>query len=418
MPVRVDRRRTVRGAGTIAMVMVLLLIAHLSLLYSHRALLFEQRASASQIRAVRAQEAAQAGLDWAIARLNDPRAMDTQCQPAAQAPDAPPATVRARWTRAIAAAHAWQPACVQAPGEPAWHCQCPDAGAGQVALPAAAEGDTPAFSVSLQTGARPDLWTLTAEGCSHPGPGCGASAHPEPDGRYRVETVLAALGHVVAPPLAALTSVQSVRLFGGSSVVNADPGSGGTTVHTGGTVALDAPARLFGPAGQPPMAGIVAHDSALALGAEALWRRVFGLDAASLRALPTWHPLACASGCTGADLDRAVRIGTRALWLEGDLHLASGRWGSAEAPLLLAVQGRLQIGPDAVLHGLVVAGQVEIHPLTGPRSLLRGALLSTGPATLGGAFDLVRDPAVLDRVALLGGVLAPVPGSWFDPHTR
>ena len=406
-----------RGAGTIALVMALLLIAHLSLLYSHRALLFEQRASASQIRAVRAQEAAQAGLDWAIARLNDPRAMDTRCRPMPQPPDTPPASTRARWERALAAAQAWQPACVQAPEDPVWHCHCPDTGAGQVVVPTAA-GDAPAFAVALQAGARSGLWTLTAEGCSHPGPGCGATAHPEPDGRYRVETVLAALGQVVAPPLAALTSVDAVRLFGGSSVVNADPGSGGTTVHAGAAVALDAPARVFGPPGQPPMAGIVAHDPALALGATALWRRVFGLDAASLRALPVWQSIGCAGGCTGADLDGALQAGTRALWLEGDLHLASGRWGSAEAPLLLAVQGRLQIGPDAVLHGLVVAGQVEVQPLAGPRSLLRGALLSMGSTTLGGAFDLVRDPAVLDRVAHLGSVLAPVPGSWFDPHTR
>ena len=54
------------GFSTLAMVLTLLLIAHLSLLYSHRALLVEQRASAGQIRAVRAQEAAQAGLDWAV----------------------------------------------------------------------------------------------------------------------------------------------------------------------------------------------------------------------------------------------------------------------------------------------------------------------------------------------------------------
>ena len=65
-----------------------------------------------------------------------------------------------------------------------------------------------------------------------------------------------------------------------------------------------------------------------------------------------------------------------------------------------------------------MAGEVAVHPPTGPRSLLRGALVSLGATALGGDFTLVRDPVVLGRVAGLGGVLAPVPGSWFDPHTR
>lgn len=417
MPARADPRWAVRGAGTLAMVLALLLIAHLSLLYSHRALLFEQRASASQIRAVRAQEAAQAGIDWAIARLNDPRAVDTQCLPVPQPADAPAASVRARWERSLAATEAWRPACVQAADDPVWRCHCPDVGAGHVTLPAT-PGDSPAFAVALQVGARPGLWTLTAEGCSHPGPDCGASTQPEPDGRYRVDTVLAALGQVVQPPLSALTSVGPVRLSDGSHVINTDLGSGGTTVHSGAAVTVQAPARVYGPPGQPPTAGIVVGDPPLALGAEALWQRLFGLELATLRSLPAWQTVACAGGCTGGDLAKALQAGAPAVWLEGDLTLASGRWGSAEAPLLLAVQGRLRIGPDTVLQGLVVAGEVAVHPPTGPRSLLRGALVSLGATALGGDFTLVRDPVVLGRVAGLGGMLAPVPGSWFDPHTR
>ena len=62
--------RPERGAGSLPLVIVLLLGAHLAVLYGHRALLVEQRASAAQQRAVQAQEAAEAGLAWALARLN------------------------------------------------------------------------------------------------------------------------------------------------------------------------------------------------------------------------------------------------------------------------------------------------------------------------------------------------------------
>jgi hypothetical protein len=404
------------GAGTLAMVMTLLLIAHLSLLYGHRALLVEQRASASQIRAVRAQEAAQAGIDWAVARLNDKRSVDARCLPAPQSADAAPASVRARWERSLTTT-AWRPSCVQTESAPDWQCQCPDSGAGQIPMPSATT-DVPAFTVALQAGPRTGLWTLTAEGCSHPGPDCADDNATEPDGRYRIGTVLAALGQVVQPPLAALTSVGAVVLSDGASVVNTDSASGGTTVHSGGAVTLQAPAKVYGPPGQPAAAGIVTDDPPLSAGADALWRRLFGLDVVTLRALPTWQTVACAGGCTGSDLDSAWRLGARALWLDGDLALDQGRWGSADTPLLLVVRGSLRIGSDAVVHGLVVAGRVDIRTPTTPRSLLRGALVSLDTTALGGPFDLVRDAAVLARTTGLGSVLAPVPGSWFDPHTR
>jgi hypothetical protein len=369
------------------------------------------------VRAVRAQEAAQAGLDWAVAHLNDRRATDLRCLPVPQPADALPATLRARWERSLATPTPLQPACVQTDPDPVWHCDCPDGGAGRVAAPDH-DADHPAFALTLDSGPRAGLWTLTSEGCSRPGPDCGAAAGSvEPDGRYRVTTVLAPLGQVLSPPLAALTSVGAVGLSSGARIVNTDPASGGTTVHSGGDITLQAPAMAIGPPGQPVNAGLVASDPSLTA---PLWRRLFGLEVSALQTLPSWEPLACGGGCTGADLDTAVQRGARALWLDGDLRLASGRWGLTEAPLLIVVRGTLQLGADVSLQGLVVADRVQAQApaATSPRSQLRGALVSLGTTTLDGAIDVARDAAVLQRAATLGGVLAPVPGSWFDPHTR
>ncbi|MEX8493147.1 hypothetical protein [Sphaerotilus sp.] len=405
------------GFGTLAMVMTLLLIAHLSLLYSHRALLFEQRASAGQIRAVRAQEAAQAGLDWAASHLNDARALDSRCLPIPQDAAAPPATLRARWDRSLATAVALQPACVLADSGPDWNCHCPDSGAGRVSSPAA-DLEAPAFAVTMQNGPRAGVWTLTAEGCSNPGPDCGNASAAEPDARYRVTAVLAALGQVVQVPLAALTSVGAVTLMDGAGVINADHTSGGIAIDSGHAISVQAPAKVFGPAGQPVSAGLVADDPPLTAGSDALWRRLFGLEVATLKALPSWQILACAGGCTGSDLDVAWTLGARALWLDGDLTLAQGRWGTAEVPLLLVVRGTLRVGPDASLQGLVVANRVDAQVVTSPRSLLRGGLVSLDTTLLRGQIDVARDATVLARAAALGGALVPVPGSWFDPHTR
>jgi hypothetical protein len=417
VPARSEAPRRTTGFGTLAMVMTLLLIAHLSLLYSHRALLFEQRASAGQVRAMHAQEAAQAGIDWAVSRLNDPRALDSRCLPTAQDTAAAPAALRARWDRSLATAVALQPACVLDDAGPDWSCHCPDSGTGRVSPPAS-DQEAPAFAVTLQNGPRTGLWTLTAEGCSNPSPDCGDTSAAEPDARYRVSTTLAALGQVVQAPLAALTGVGAITLTDGAGVLNTEHASGGVAVNSGGTIAVQAPAKVFGPSGQPTAAGLVANDPPLAAGGDALWRRLFGLDVAALKALPSWQVLACAGGCSGSSLDTAWAQGARALWLDGDLTLANGHWGTPEVPLLLVVRGTLRIGPDAAVQGLVVADRVDVQVVISPRSLLRGGLVSLGTTVLRGPIDVVRDAAVLARAAALGGALVPVPGSWFDPHTR
>ena len=59
-----------RGAASLVVVMILFFIITLVAAYTSRNLLFEQRTSANQYRATLAFETADAGIEWAIARLN------------------------------------------------------------------------------------------------------------------------------------------------------------------------------------------------------------------------------------------------------------------------------------------------------------------------------------------------------------
>src|SRR6218665_1164133 len=107
------------GGGSLAILMVLLLGATLVLLYANRAMMFEQRASAQQVRAALALQAADAGVAWTLAQLNQPHVIDAQCAPAAAA--AASATFAQRHLRSDATgvlgpAGDAQPACVARDG--------------------------------------------------------------------------------------------------------------------------------------------------------------------------------------------------------------------------------------------------------------------------------------------------------------
>jgi Tfp pilus assembly protein PilX len=68
-----------RGAAALVVVMVLFFIVALVAAYTSRNLIFEQRTSANQYRSTQAFEAAEAGIDWALAMLNGGR-IDAACR--------------------------------------------------------------------------------------------------------------------------------------------------------------------------------------------------------------------------------------------------------------------------------------------------------------------------------------------------
>ena len=65
-----------RGAAALVVVMMLFFIMSLVAAYASRNLIFEQRTSANNYRSTQAFEAAEAGLEWAIAMLNGGRIDD------------------------------------------------------------------------------------------------------------------------------------------------------------------------------------------------------------------------------------------------------------------------------------------------------------------------------------------------------
>lgn len=128
------RRRLAGGLATLATLLALLTLAAWAAAFAQRAALHELRASANHLRAAEAFEAAQGGLDWALALLQA-GPVDAACLPAAP----PAASLAERLAQGPVEA-----ACRRL--EAGWACQCTQAG--PVAADAATATSPPGFRVT------------------------------------------------------------------------------------------------------------------------------------------------------------------------------------------------------------------------------------------------------------------------------
>lgn len=450
---RNGRRPTVRGV-VLPIVLVAAFLLALIAAFAHANLLVAQRLAARELQSARANEAAEAGLDWALARLNGPQPLDARCEPTgtaaghrfrdthAGAPPAPGASaVLPHWPSPAAAL---QPACRVHDG--AWQCACP--GGDLAALdPIAANVVSPGFRIRLAPHPRPGLMSLTVAGCSHadedclaptaspePSPGTGGpseadadqagapspapsfSLNPTQEARAHRALLLAHLPALSQPPAAALTVHGSLTLGAARwELAAAAPPEGGLALHTGGPV--QASALLVRPAPGTPAAAARRESDATLVGAGPAHRfaQRMRLGHADWQALPTVRRIDCHTSCDAA-LAAAIAPaeGFQMIWLEGGLHLArAATLGTPEHPLLLVSNGPVELLAPVRLQGLVYATGSTWRDEGGSEVL--GAVIAEGPLHgLGAGTTRVRhDPTTLARLATVG-TFVRVPGSWKD----
>ena len=76
-----------RGAASLPVTSLLCFAMVLAVAYANRNLVVEERASANQYRSAQAFEAAEAGLEWSLARLNDSDRIGSDCRPSGDPAD-------------------------------------------------------------------------------------------------------------------------------------------------------------------------------------------------------------------------------------------------------------------------------------------------------------------------------------------
>ena len=171
-----------RGAAALVVTMLLVFAMLIVVAVGNRNAVVETRASANQYRSTQSFEAAEAGLEWALARLNDDTPIGDDCLPSAD-PAAP--TFRERYLRDdgngfrgatwddAGIATPLQAACVR--GAAGWSCSCPPSGPAVVADP---EGSAtvPVFTLRFADGPRPGIVRAIASGCTRIGAPCDATS--------------------------------------------------------------------------------------------------------------------------------------------------------------------------------------------------------------------------------------------------
>lgn len=396
-------RRCERGAATVVVTLALLGALALTVLFVNRGLLLEARMSANQARSTVAFEAAEAGIEWALAQLNTPARVGTDCRADAAAS----ASFRERYLAAPLRA-----ACMRQGTN--WICSCPTSG--PVTLPTPAnDDDAPAFNVEFQAGPRPDIVTLVSTGCSDGADACLSASASNAGARARIEVAFALVPALATAPAAALTARGDIVAGAAPIAVHAtDPASPGIALHTGGRI--DASAASFtGPAGASSAGRIVGLDASLAtLDAARLFVSTFGIAKPAWRDQPMTTRLRCAVDC-GTELTAAIGVGITApmVWIDGDAVIDSPvTLGEPDRPVAIVVDGSLQLRGAITVYGVVYANGVGWNG-AGAGAQLHGALMSESGYAGDAAVEIHRDSAVLAALRRTGSFVK-VPGSWRD----
>ncbi|HJV63145.1 MAG TPA: PilX N-terminal domain-containing pilus assembly protein [Albitalea sp.] len=412
-----------RGAAALIVTLILFFVMTLVAAYANRNNIFEQRASANQYRATQAAEAAEAGVEWALAMLNDPRPIDEQCRPSAE-----DTSFRERYLHVDAVSGSQSPATWDDLGTPTtlqavcvrqgagWDCSCPAAGRSVPALASEAD-DSPAFVVAFASHGRPGVVSLQASGCTRLAGPCNAGAAAPADATATLHADVGLLPGLVTLPVAPLTVKGSVHAGRAAlGLHNGDADSGGATVQAGAEF-VAANASLTTAPGAPVAGSIIESDAALAaMPADRLFVAFFGLDKAQWQQHPAVARVRCPPDCGSTVLAAIADAGTnRMIWVDGDLPLRGPiRLGDPDRPVLIVCSGAARLEGPVTVHGLVYAASLSWQDGGSGPGLVRGAAISETGYWGDAAADLVYDAHVLAALRTWTGSFVRVAGSWRD----
>jgi Tfp pilus assembly protein PilX len=426
---RMPRPRAQRGAAALIVVMLLFFVLSLVAAYAGRNLIFEQKTSANQYRATQAFEAAEAGIEWALAMLNGGR-IDAACTP----PDPPDNTApsfRQRYLAVDAASGnvtpipwadgvtAARPSCVH--NGTGWNCSCPVGAAPAPELPTGS-GTHPAFRVCLEAVDPPQAGVVRIvstgrtsfvdQPCEERGTGTAS------DAAATVSVVVALNSALASPPMAALTAGGNVSNFGGLTLVNTDPQANGLTANLGGSLPnwpFQPPVLVTLPGSSASRSSVENDTNLEALSPQQLFTSVFRMAPDTFKNQPAAVRLDnCASSCRDKLVQAVEANPGRIVWVDGDLGLeAELDLDNVDPPVLIVAGGNVNLYARARIRGVLVSlGRIDNYATD---TRIHGAVVAADEVrNFGSSTSIEYDPTVVKQLKLGSGSLVRVPGSWRD----
>lgn len=430
-----QRHRGQRGVASLIIVAALFFIMAMVAAYANRNLIFEQRTSVNQYRSTQAFEAAEAGLEWAIALLNAGR-IDAACQPSADSADT---TFRERYlvvdgsTGLLTAADAdasgrgtaW-PSCVYDGSN--WSCSCPTEGEPELDAPVG-NGPFPAFRLQFSRASttQPGIVRIDVNACTILNDNCLAfpSTSQGGEGRASISMLLALRSGLPALPQAALTVREGLDVSPAAmGVFNAEPATSGVSILAGGTVERDG-LRLGSVAGTPGDLSVTDNDSGLQrialvdpdamTVADFMFGSTFSARPELYREQPGLVVVeGCDDPCSSDTLQASLEANPgRILWVDGDVDFnTAADVGAPDNPILLVATGSISFSGGGHVYGLLYS-RAATWTITGGGNLT-GAAIAEGGIDGSATTTIVYDLAILKRLQFTTGSFVKVPGGWAD----
>lgn len=435
------KRLSQRGAASLIVVMVLFFVLSLVAAYTGRNLVFEQRTSVNQFRATQALEAAEAGVEWALAMLNSGRINSTCLQAGATSTntsfrqrylniDQTSGAITARLTSP--GNDLLMPSCVFNGTD--WVCSCPENSAPSLSPPTGT-GVFPAFRIRFRSdtvnATSPGVIQIESQGCTRLDVRClnFPATAIESEGRALVTVYLALKPAIATRPAAAVTVVGNLDPLTRVTATNTEADRGGLALHVGNPSAAiidvaDTRFVLRGPPGTPASALTVIGDSALT-GLQDVSNRVFPVMLGTRPLIYRDQPAAIRFNCPVAGCRDALAIAVslnpgRIFWIAGDLTLESaGNIGSlpdpgnpsVAGPVMLVVEGRFRNTGNARVFGYVYTRPAAVWSGGGD---IQGATFVEGNLGETANLNVTVVGSVLDAMRNTHGSFIRIPGSWKD----
>ena len=417
-----------RGAGTLAIVGLLLLATMVALMYLNRGIIFEHRSASNQWRSTQALETAEAGLEWATGMLNSPYDLGADCQFLASANVSfRKQYVMTQWNDALAPSSdivpsAALPACrITAAGRT---CSCPAANTTEAPTIA---GTGASFSVRFEAVAgEAEAVRVTAWGCAttEGGQVCHAGNATGTDANARVQVVLKLKPVLRAAPASPLTCGGSCALSGSYNLRNLDVTTNGILINAGQGISTNSGVGLSTLPGQPTGNSLIGSDASLAGIASAdatcsnsgMFKAYFGSTIEAYQRSPSTKTLSCtsASDCS-TKLRGAYDDGWRSFYFSSDVQLSGNQTlGSAADPVTLVTPNALKINGNWTVYGLLFSNSADVDDLGTGSAVIQGAQISCANYKNNGNGTLDYNPEALKNARRFSALLVRVPGSWKD----